>query len=136
MKCEVLDSLLNLKNPVAGREVRPDERYCQALTSARYAEQFGFDAVALGERHAGAFLSSGVTVLLGAIAATTSRVRIQTGLSVLSIEVTSLQRPFAGGPRVRHGSATTLTSASLAGAAMVRVGFTLRAERLLQTFWP
>ncbi|MGW7244462.1 LLM class flavin-dependent oxidoreductase [Streptomyces sp. NPDC054804] len=189
MKFQVLDILPNLKNPVTGREVRTDERYSQALTSARYAEEFGYDAVALGERHAGAFLSSGVTVLLGAIAATTSRVRIQTGVSVLSIhdplrvaedyatidqlsrgrlelvigkgnelrqlpmfgiengdqwdaleekyellhrlwreenltwqgrfrgplnEVTSLPRPFAGAPRVWHGSATTLTSASLA----------------------
>ncbi|MFG1667906.1 LLM class flavin-dependent oxidoreductase [Streptomyces sp. Y7] len=189
MKFQVLDILPNLKNPVTGREVHPDERYSQALTSARYAEEFGFDAVALGERHAGDFLSSGVTVLLGAIAATTSRVRIQTGVSVLSIhdplrvaedyatvdqisrgrlelvigkgnemrqlpmfgigngdqwdalaekyellrrlwreekvtwegrfrgpldDVTSLPRPFAGAPRVWHGSATTLTSASLA----------------------
>ncbi|MGW4518345.1 LLM class flavin-dependent oxidoreductase [Streptomyces sp. NPDC004393] len=85
MKFQVLDILPNLKNPVTGREIRADERYSQALTSARHAEQFGFDAVGLGERHAGAFLSSGVTVLLGAIAATTSRVRIQTGVSVLSI---------------------------------------------------
>jgi alkanesulfonate monooxygenase SsuD/methylene tetrahydromethanopterin reductase-like flavin-dependent oxidoreductase (luciferase family) len=189
MKFQVLDILPNLKNPVTGREIRPDERYSQALTSAHYAEQFGFDAVGLGERHAGAFLSSGVTVLLGAIAATTSRVRLQTGVSVLSIhdplrvaedyatidqlsrgrlelvigkgnelrqlpmfgidngdqwdalaekyellrrlwreekvtwegrfrgplnEVTSLPRPFADAPRVWHGSATTLTSASLA----------------------
>ncbi|MFF3380683.1 LLM class flavin-dependent oxidoreductase [Streptomyces sp. NPDC002680] len=189
MKFQVLDILPNLKNPVTGREIRPDERYSQALTSARYAEEFGFDAVALGERHAGAFLSSGVTVLLGAIAATTSRVRIQTGVSVLSIhdplrvaedyatidqlsrgrlelvigkgnelrqlpmfgidngdqwdalaekyellrqlwreedvtwegrfrgplnKVTSLPRPFAGAPRVWHGSATTPTSAGLA----------------------
>lgn len=41
--------------------------------------------MALGERHAGPFLSSGVSVLPGAIAATTSRVRVQTGVSVLSI---------------------------------------------------
>ena len=189
MKFQVLDILPNLKNPVTGRQVRTDERFAQALTSARYAEEFGFDAVALGERHAGAFLSAGVSVLLGAIAATTSRVRIQTGVSVLSIqdplrvaedyatvdqlsrgrlelvigkgnelrqlpmfgiengdqwdaleekyellrrlwreenvtwegrfrgalhEVTSLPRPFAGAPRIWHGSATTRTSAELA----------------------
>jgi alkanesulfonate monooxygenase SsuD/methylene tetrahydromethanopterin reductase-like flavin-dependent oxidoreductase (luciferase family) len=189
MKFQVLDILPNLKNPVTGRQVRTDERFAQALTSARYAEEFGFDAVALGERHAGAFLSAGVSVLLGAIAATTSRVRIQTGVSVLSIqdplrvaedyatvdqlsrgrlelvigkgnelrqlpmfgiengdqwealeekyellrrlwreenvtwegrfrgaldEVTSLPRPFAGAPRIWHGSATTQTSAELA----------------------
>jgi len=189
MRFQVLDILPHLKNPVTGRLVRTDERFAQALTSARYAEEFGFDAVALGERHAGAFLSAGVPVLLGAIAATTSRVRIQTGVSVLSIqdplrvaedyatidqlsrgrlelvigkgnelrqlpmfgiengdqwaaleekyellrrlwreenvtwqgrfrgplhEVTSLPRPFAGAPRIWHGSATTLTSAELA----------------------
>ncbi|MGW4065764.1 LLM class flavin-dependent oxidoreductase [Amycolatopsis sp. NPDC004747] len=189
MRFQVLDILPHLTNPVTGRRIRTDERFAQALTSARYAEEFGFDAVALGERHAGQFLSSGVTVLLGAIAATTSRVRIQTGVSVLSIhdplrvaedyatvdqlsrgrlelvigkgnelrqlpmfgvengdqwdalaekyellrrlwreedvtwsgrfrgplhEVTSLPRPFAGAPRVWHGSATTVTSAELA----------------------
>jgi alkanesulfonate monooxygenase SsuD/methylene tetrahydromethanopterin reductase-like flavin-dependent oxidoreductase (luciferase family) len=189
VRFQVLDILPNLKNPVTGRLVRTDERFAQALTSARYAEEFGLDAVALGERHAGAFLSAGVPVLLGAIAATTSRVRIQTGVSVMSIqdplrvaedyatvdqlsrgrlelvigkgnelrqlpmfgiengdqwnaleekyellrrlwreenvtwqgrfrgplhEVTSLPRPFAGAPRVWHGSATTLTSAELA----------------------
>ncbi|MFJ1766788.1 LLM class flavin-dependent oxidoreductase [Amycolatopsis sp. NPDC088138] len=189
MKFQVLDILPHLTNPVSGRQVRTDERFAQALTSARYAEEFGYDAVALGERHAGPFLSSGVTVLLGAIAATTSRVRIQTGVSVLSIhdplrvaedyatvdqlsrgrlelvigkgnelrqlpmfgiengdqwdalaekyellrrlwreenvtwegrfrgplkDVTSLPRPFAGAPRIWHGSATTATSAELA----------------------
>jgi alkanesulfonate monooxygenase SsuD/methylene tetrahydromethanopterin reductase-like flavin-dependent oxidoreductase (luciferase family) len=190
VRFQILDILPNLTNPVTGREIRPDERFAQALTSARYAEEFGFDAVAIGERHAGAFLSSGVSVLLGAVAATTSRVRISTGVSVLSIldplrvaedyatvdqlsrgrlelvigkgnelrqlpmfgigngdqwdalaekyellrrlwreeqvtwrgrfrgpldEVTSLPRPFAGAPRVWHGSATTQTSAELAG---------------------
>jgi alkanesulfonate monooxygenase SsuD/methylene tetrahydromethanopterin reductase-like flavin-dependent oxidoreductase (luciferase family) len=189
VKFQVLDILPHLRNPVTGRETRPDERFAQALSSARHAEQFGIDAVALGERHPGAFLSSGITVLLGALAATTSRVRIQTGVSVLSIhdplrvaedyatvdqlsrgrlelvigkgneqrqlpmfgiddgsqwealaekyallrrlwreedltwsgrfrgpltEVTSLPRPYAGAPRVWHGSATTATSAELA----------------------
>jgi alkanesulfonate monooxygenase SsuD/methylene tetrahydromethanopterin reductase-like flavin-dependent oxidoreductase (luciferase family) len=85
MRFQVLDILPNLKNPVTGREIRPDERFAQALASARHAEECGYDAVALGERHAGAFLSSGVSVLLGGIAATTSRIRLQTGVSVLSI---------------------------------------------------
>ena len=189
MRFQILDIVPHLTNPVTGREISTDERLSQTLTSARYAEEFGFDAVALGERHAGHFISSGTTVLLGAIAATTSRVRIQTGVTVLSIldplrvaedyatidqlsrgrlemvigkgnelkqlpmfgieqgqqwealaekyellrrlwreelvtwsgrfrpplaEVTSLPRPYAGAPRVWHGSATTSTSASLA----------------------
>ncbi len=185
MKFQVLDILPNIENPVTGRLVSTAERFAQALQSARRAEELGFDAVALGERHAGHFLSSGITVLLGAIAATTSRVRIMTGVSVLSVldplrvaedyatvdqlsrgrlelvigkgnelrqlpmfgveegqqweqlaekyellrrlwreeqvswegrfrpplnKVTSQPRPFAGAPRVWHGSATTRTS--------------------------
>jgi alkanesulfonate monooxygenase SsuD/methylene tetrahydromethanopterin reductase-like flavin-dependent oxidoreductase (luciferase family) len=85
VKFQVLDILPNIENPVTGRLVSTAERFAQALQSARRAEELGFDAVALGERHAGHFLSSGITVLLGAIAATTSRVRIMTGVSVLSI---------------------------------------------------
>jgi alkanesulfonate monooxygenase SsuD/methylene tetrahydromethanopterin reductase-like flavin-dependent oxidoreductase (luciferase family) len=189
MRFQVLDILPNIENPVTGRLVSPSERFAQALTAARRAEELGYDAVALGERHAGPFLSSGVTVLLGAIAAATTRVRIQTGVCVLSIsdpvrvaedyatidqlsrgrlelvigkgnearqlplfgvepgqqwdqlaekyellrrlwreenvtwtgnfraplkDATTLPRPFAGAPRVWHGSATTQTSAALA----------------------
>jgi alkanesulfonate monooxygenase SsuD/methylene tetrahydromethanopterin reductase-like flavin-dependent oxidoreductase (luciferase family) len=189
MRFQVLDILPHIENPVTGRLVSPAERFAQALTAARRAEELGYDAVALGERHAGPFLSSGVTVLLGAIAAATSRVRIQTGVCVLSIldpvrvaedyatidqlsrgrlelvigkgnearqlplfgvepgqqwdqlaekyqllrrlwreenvtwtgafraplhDATTLPRPFAGAPRVWHGSATTRTSAALA----------------------
>ena len=41
MRFQVLDILPHLTNPVTGREIRPDERFSQALTSARYAEEFG-----------------------------------------------------------------------------------------------
>src|SRR5580698_1022097 len=85
VKFQVLDILPHIQNPVTGRLVSPSERFAQAITSATRAEELGFDAVALGERHAGHFLSSGITVLLGAIAAATSRVRIMTGVCVLSI---------------------------------------------------
>lgn len=189
MRFQLLDILPHIENPVTGRLVSTADRLEQAVSAACRAERLGFDAVALGERHAGPFLSAGVTVILGAIASATSRVRIQTGVCVLSIldplrvaedyatidqlsrgrlelvvgkgnemrqlpmfgveagqqwdqlaekyellrrlwreekvtwegrfrgplhEVTSLPRPFAGAPRVWHGSATTLTSASLA----------------------
>src|ERR1700743_507729 len=85
MRFQLLDILPNGHNPVTGRLVSTADRLEQAVTSARQAEKLGFDAVAVGERHAGPFLSSGATVVLGAIAAASSRVRIQTGVSVLSV---------------------------------------------------
>jgi len=85
MRFQLLDILPNVQNPVTGRLVSTADRLEQAVTSARQAEKLGFDAVAVGERHAGPFLSAGVTVVLGAIAAATSRVRVQTGVCVLSV---------------------------------------------------
>ncbi|MGH3167976.1 MAG: LLM class flavin-dependent oxidoreductase, partial [Trebonia sp.] len=85
MRFQLLDILPNVKNPVTGRLISTADRLEQAVTSARQAEKLGFDAVAVGERHAGSFLSAGITVILGAIAAATSRVRVQTGVCVLSV---------------------------------------------------
>lgn len=192
MKFQILDIVPYRVNPITGRVVSPADRFEQTLLTARRAEQLGFDAFAVGERHAGHFLSSSPTVLLGALAATTSRIRLNTGVTVLSIldpvraaedyatvdqlsrgrleitigkgnevqqyplfgleiddqwdlladkyallrelwrtegltwpgtehtraitqPTTTLPRPYAGAPRVWHGSATTLTSAALAG---------------------
>lgn len=191
MRFQILDIVPYVENPVTGRLVSPAERLDQTVESARRAERLGFDAFAVGERHAGRFLSSAPTVLLGAIAAVTSTIRLQTGVTVLSVldpvrvaedyatidqfsrgrleltigkgneaaqfplfgleiddqwelladryallrrlwretevdwdatpytraqhATTTLPRPFAGAPRVWHGSATTLASAALAG---------------------
>ena len=189
MKFQVLDIIPYRQDPVTGRQVSPADRFAQTVQAARRAEELGYDAVSVGERHAGAFLSSAPTVLLGAIAAVTTRIRLQTGVTVLSlldpvrvaedyatidqlsrgrleltigkgnearhfplfgldiedqwdliaekyellrrlwretevswsgefraplVGVTTLPRPFAGAPRVWHGSATTLASAALA----------------------
>lgn len=190
MRFQILDIVPYVENPVTGRLVSPAERLDQVIETARRAERLGYDAFAVGERHAGRFLSSSPTVLLGAIAASTSTIRLQTGVTVLSVldpvrvaedyatidqlargrleitigkgnEVaqfplfgleiddqwelladkyellrrlwretdvdwdatpytraqpgtTTLPRPYAGAPRVWHGSATTLASAALA----------------------
>ncbi|GAA1965588.1 LLM class flavin-dependent oxidoreductase [Agromyces allii] len=190
MRFQLLDIVPHVENPVTGRLVSAAERLDQTVESARRAERLGFDAFSVGERHAGHFLSSSPTVLLGAIAATTSRIRLHSGVTVLSVldpvrvaedyatidqlsrgrleitigkgnevaqfplfgleiddqwelladkyallrrlwretdvdwqataytrdqhATTTLPRPFAGAPRVWHGSATTLASAALA----------------------
>jgi len=190
MKFQLLDIIPYRADPITGRQVSSAERLEQTLEAAVRAEELGFDAVAVGERHAGPFLSSSPTVVLGAIAARTSRVRLNSGVTVLPVldpvrvaedyatidqlskgrleltigkgnevaqfplfgyeiddqwellaekyevlralwdsegvdwpggeftrplfDVTTLPRPYAGAPRVWHGSATTLFSAALA----------------------
>ncbi|MFE6255984.1 LLM class flavin-dependent oxidoreductase [Agromyces sp. NPDC057865] len=190
MRFQLLDIVPYVENPITGRLVSPAERLDQTVELARRAERLGFDAFSVGERHAGHFLSSSPSVLLGAIAAATSTIRLQTGVTVLSVldpvrvaedyatidqlsrgrleltigkgneaaqfplfgleiddqwelladkyallrrlwrqtdvdwdatpytraqrATTTLPRPYAGAPRVWHGSATTLASAALA----------------------
>lgn len=190
MKFQVLDIIPHLKNPVTGEIVSTADRLNQVVETARRAEELGFDSFSVGERHAGEFISSSPTTVLAAIAAVTSRIRLQSGVTVLSVldpvrvaedyatidqlsrgrlelvigkgnevlqyplfglslddqwdllaekygllrrlwreenvtwsgrfrtalteETTTTPRPFAGAPRIWHGSATTLTSAALA----------------------
>lgn len=192
MRFQLLDIIPYRTDPVTGQQVPPHIRLEQTIAAARRAEELGFDAVAVGERHAGPFLSSSPTVLLGALAAATTRIRLGSGVTVLPLldpvrvaedyatidqlsagrleltigkgnevaqypllgyriddqwellaakydvlhklwtetevdwagnaytrplaGVTALPRPFAGPPRIWHGSATTLFSAGLAAS--------------------
>src|ERR1700683_2672875 len=84
MRFQVLDILPPRANPVTGRLVSTADRFSQTVQTARLSEELGFDAYAIGERHAGLFLSAGVSVVLGAVAATTTRIRLQTGVAVRS----------------------------------------------------
>ena len=190
MKFQVLDIIPHLKNPLTGGIVSTADRLNQVIHTARRAEELGFDSFSVGERHAGEFISSSPTTVLAAIAAVTTRIRLQSGVTVLSVldpvrvaedyatidqlsrgrlelvigkgnevlqyplfgldladqwdllaekygllrrlwteenvtwsgrfrpalsePVTTTPRPYAGAPRVWHGSATSLASAALA----------------------
>jgi alkanesulfonate monooxygenase SsuD/methylene tetrahydromethanopterin reductase-like flavin-dependent oxidoreductase (luciferase family) len=191
MKFQVLDIIPHLKNPVTAEIVSTADRLNQVVETARRAEELGFDSFSVGERHAGEFISSSPATVLAAIAAVTDRIRLQSGVTVLSVldpvrvaedyatidqlsrgrlelvigkgnevlqyplfgldladqwdllaekygllrrlwreegvtwsgrfrpalteRTTTTPRPFDGPPRIWHGSATTLTSAALAG---------------------
>lgn len=85
MKFQLLDTVGHQRNPVTGRRISAAERLNQTLYLAKRAEAVGFDAFAVGERHTGAYLSSSPVAILGAVAASTSRIRLQTGVTVLSL---------------------------------------------------
>ncbi|MEU7014871.1 LLM class flavin-dependent oxidoreductase [Streptomyces sp. NPDC046385] len=189
MKFQVLSLIGHAPHPLTGELDPAASRLEQVLTVGEAAERLGFDAYAIGERHAGPFLSSSPSVLLGALAARTSRIRLLTGVTVVAIldpvrvaedyatldllsrgrielvvgkgaeaghfdlfgldeerqwdlqrekyellrrlwteegvdwegefraplkNVTTVPRPYAGAPRIWHGSATSLNSPELA----------------------
>lgn len=61
------------------------DRFREVVDLARWAEEIGYDAFGVGERHNPALLSSSPAVILSHIAARTSRIRLVTTVAVLSL---------------------------------------------------
>ncbi|MET9950512.1 LLM class flavin-dependent oxidoreductase [Streptomyces sp. NPDC006339] len=85
MKFQVLTIVGHAPHALTGELGSAADRLAEVVETGVAAEEIGFDAYAVGERHAGAFLSSSPTALLGALAARTSRIRLLTGVTVLAI---------------------------------------------------
>ncbi|MEU7027485.1 LLM class flavin-dependent oxidoreductase [Streptomyces sp. NPDC046275] len=85
MKFQVLSLIGHAPHPLTGELPTAAARFEQVLAVGEAAERLGFDAYAIGERHAGPFLSSSPSVVLGALAARTSRIRLLTGVTVVAI---------------------------------------------------
>jgi luciferase-like monooxygenase len=69
MKFQVLSLISHSPHPLTGELLSPADRFEEVLAVGEAAERLGFDAYSIGERHAGAFLSSSPTAVLGALAA-------------------------------------------------------------------
>lgn len=61
------------------------DRFREVVENAVLFEELGFDGFAVGERHHPPFLSSSPPVLLSHVAAATSRIRLFTGVTLLSV---------------------------------------------------
>jgi alkanesulfonate monooxygenase SsuD/methylene tetrahydromethanopterin reductase-like flavin-dependent oxidoreductase (luciferase family) len=85
MRFQILDIVPHTPHPVTGEIISVHERLERVVETAVLAERLGFDSYAVGERHAGEFVSSAPTVLLGALANATDRILLSTGVTVLSL---------------------------------------------------
>lgn len=65
-------------------EIAPQQRMVNLLDEARLADQLGLDVFAVGEHHRPDYVVSAPPVALAAIAAVTTRVRLSSGVTVLS----------------------------------------------------
>ncbi len=72
------------KNPDGRSSGGLHERFGQVLELGRLADAGGLDAIALGEHHRSDFSMSAPEVVLAAIAAQTTRLRLASGVTVLS----------------------------------------------------
>ncbi|MGE5091727.1 MAG: Atu2307/SP_0267 family LLM class monooxygenase [Bacillota bacterium] len=71
-------------DPVTGRTIGPAERLRNVLEEAELADQLGLDVYGVGEHHRPDFAISAPAVVLAAVAARTSRIRLTSAVSVLS----------------------------------------------------
>jgi len=85
MKFVLMSLVLNTPNAITGETLTIQKKYQNVLKQAELAEQLGFDAYGVGERHSAPFLASAPPVVLTAIAARTSRIRLLTTVTVLSV---------------------------------------------------
>ncbi|MUT65215.1 LLM class flavin-dependent oxidoreductase [Paenibacillus sp. NEAU-GSW1] len=85
MKFALFSLIMNVPNAVTGETLTPQQKIQNVLNQAVLAEKLGFEAYGVGERHGAPFLSSSPPVMLTAIAARTSRIRLLTTVTVLSV---------------------------------------------------
>jgi alkanesulfonate monooxygenase SsuD/methylene tetrahydromethanopterin reductase-like flavin-dependent oxidoreductase (luciferase family) len=77
--------IVHTPDPVTGAVTPTTERLRQVIDSARLAEELGFDGFGVGERHERPFISSSPPVVLSHVAALTSRIRLFTAVTTLSL---------------------------------------------------
>ncbi len=85
MKFIVIRLLTNPPDPDTGRRASATEVLGNAVEEAAYFEEIGFDGYGIGEHHIDDAEASSPAVILGYLAASTKRIRLFTGVTVLSL---------------------------------------------------
>ncbi|MFD7425574.1 LLM class flavin-dependent oxidoreductase [Streptomyces sp. NPDC059818] len=85
MKFLAITLIVHSPDPVTGVRKPTGDRFREVVDNAVLAEELGFDGFGVGERHERPFISSSPPVVLSHIAALTSRIRLFTAVTTLSL---------------------------------------------------
>ena len=85
MKFLAITLIVHRPDPVTGERKPTHERFREVVDNAVLAEELGFDGFGVGERHERPFISSSPPVVLSHIAALTTRIRLFTAVTTLSL---------------------------------------------------
>ncbi|WP_433280742.1 LLM class flavin-dependent oxidoreductase [Pseudonocardia xinjiangensis] len=85
MRFALFSLIKNSPEAVSGAERTAHRRFRQVIDEAVFAEQLGFDAYGVGERHSEPYLSTAPPVVLAAVAEHTRRMRLLSTVTVISL---------------------------------------------------
>jgi alkanesulfonate monooxygenase SsuD/methylene tetrahydromethanopterin reductase-like flavin-dependent oxidoreductase (luciferase family) len=85
MKFLTITLIVHAPHPITGAAKPTTDRFREVIDNALLAEELGFDGFGVGERHERPFISSSPPVVLSHIAALTSRIRLFTAVTTLSL---------------------------------------------------
>ncbi len=75
----------HIANPLTGELISPQQRIQELIEASKLAEQAGIDVFGVGESHQTYFTTQAHTVVLGAIAQATEKIKISSSATVLSV---------------------------------------------------
>ncbi|MGO3731616.1 MAG: LLM class flavin-dependent oxidoreductase [Vagococcus sp.] len=75
----------HIKNPLNGERISAEQRLNELVEAAKLAEQAGIDVFGVGESHQTYFTTQAHTVVLGALAQATERIKLTSSATVLSV---------------------------------------------------
>jgi alkanesulfonate monooxygenase SsuD/methylene tetrahydromethanopterin reductase-like flavin-dependent oxidoreductase (luciferase family) len=137
-----LDLIAN--RDAGGGDGDPTRRFTELVDNAVLFEELGFDGFAVGERHHAPFLSSAPPVVLSHLAAVTSRIRLFTGVTLLSVldpvrvaeDYATLDHLSGGRVELIIGKGNGPEQAELFGIGRLDAWDTIRENyRLLRELW-
>lgn len=75
----------HIPNPLTGERVTAQQRINELIEASKLSEQAGIDVFGVGESHQTYFTTQAHTVVLGAIAQATNKIKITSSATVLSV---------------------------------------------------